>query len=402
MAMQLSDLQAAIQRLGLRWQAGVTANSDDSDIRAQSRVGAVPPAGESLADREEQARAALGAATATAATVPSAWDWRDVNGADYVTAIEDQGGCGSCVAFGTTATFEAQVQIALAEPDLGVDLSEAHLWFCYGSAHGAGACPGGGWWPDDSFPGLIPGIVPASCFPYTDQNQPCNLCANWSSQLTQISSWQTLNTQAAMKAFISGTGPMTACFTVYEDFYYYYTGGIYQYNAQTSGSVIGGHCVSIVGYNDAEQYWIAKNSWGSGWGENGYFQIEYGNCGIDAEMWGINGAVTSAVWPPRMSVAVEQLAGASGELAMQVTVTDAVHGTAIQGATVTVFHSGEASATGTTGPAGTVTLDYPGCIETIVIQTPKPHSITIPVPCSGVVTKSGYASAGFSTPRPEI
>jgi hypothetical protein len=200
------------------------------------------------------------------------------------------------VAFAAIATFEAQVQIAFHGPNLGVDLSEAHLWFCYGPPHGAGACPGGGWWPDDAFPGLIPGIVPSSCFPYTAANQPCNLCASWNTQLTHISSWTSLTSQAAMKAFIAQTGPMSACFTVYEDFYYHYTGGVYEYNAATSGNVVGGHCVSIVGYSDAGQYWICKNSWGSSWGEAGYFRIGYGDCGIDAEMWGINGTITSEVW----------------------------------------------------------------------------------------------------------
>jgi hypothetical protein len=114
--------------------------------------------------------------------------------------------------------------------------------------------------------------------------------------LTHISSWTSLTSQAAMKAFIAQTGPMSACFTVYEDFYYHYTGGVYEYNAATSGNVVGGHCVSIVGYSDAGQYWICKNSWGSSWGEAGYFRIGYGDCGIDAEMWGINGTITSEVW----------------------------------------------------------------------------------------------------------
>ena len=96
-----------------------------------------------------------------------------------------------------------------------------------------------------------------------------------------------------MKAFISSVGPMTTCFTVYEDFYYHYTSGVYTYNATTSGNVIGGHCVAIVGYDDAQQCWIAKNQWGTGWGESGFFRISYGSCGIDVEMWGINGTVTS-------------------------------------------------------------------------------------------------------------
>ena len=96
-----------------------------------------------------------------------------------------------------------------------------------------------------------------------------------------------------MKTYISTIGPMTACFTIYEDFFYYYTGGVYTYHEKTSGDVIGGHCVQIIGYDDAQKCWIAKNSWGTGWGEDGYFRIAYGSAGIDAEMWGIDGTITS-------------------------------------------------------------------------------------------------------------
>jgi hypothetical protein len=40
------------------------------------------------------------------------------------------------------------------------------------------------------------------------------------------------------------------------------------------------HEVVVVGYNDTGKYWIAKNSWGTGWNENGYFKVYYGNCSI--------------------------------------------------------------------------------------------------------------------------
>jgi Viral BACON domain/Papain family cysteine protease len=67
---------------------------------------------------------------------------------------------------------------------------------------------------------------------------------------------------------------------VYSDFYYY-AGGTYSYS---SGVYEGGHAVVIVGYSDAGQYFIVKNSWGTGWGmpdqskglaHTGYFQIAY-------------------------------------------------------------------------------------------------------------------------------
>ena len=40
----------------------------------------------------------------------------------------------------------------------------------------------------------------------------------------------------------------------------------------------------MVGYDDAGGFWICKNSWGTGWGEAGFFCIAYGQCGIN-HMW---------------------------------------------------------------------------------------------------------------------
>jgi C1A family cysteine protease len=72
---------------------------------------------------------------------------------------------------------------------------------------------------------------------------------------------------------------------VYDDFFHYVS-GVYHH---TTGGVQGGHCVCVVGYDDTQSCWICKNSWGPAWGENGFFRIKYGDCGIDAEMWGVNG-----------------------------------------------------------------------------------------------------------------
>lgn len=302
MPVELSTLQNQISTLGLLWRAGITTNSRHSFTLAQQRTGAVPPAGKpDLKAREQLSTQAETTALQTLKGAPiinpvhllppASLDWRNKSGQNYVTPIKDQGGCGSCVAFGTVAALESWIRIANSNANMQVDKSEAHLWFCYGPNMGAGACPAGGWWPDQSYTALQQGITDAACFPYTASPQPCRLLPAWQETLTHTTGWHSLSSQQDMKSYLAFNGPLTACFTVYEDFYYYYTGGIYTYNPQTSGNVVGGHCICIVGYDDTQRCWIAKNSWGGGWGESGFFQISYGSCGIDSEMWAINALI---------------------------------------------------------------------------------------------------------------
>src|SRR5205807_954196 len=137
--------------------------------KPQYLLGATPPPGapsleerESIAAARQHLPSAPAGPSAAGPAAPSAVDWRNWNGQNWVTPIEDQGGCGSCVAFGSIASFETHVRISRANSSSNVDLSEADLWFCYGPSHGAGACPAGGWWPQDAYPGLVQGVVDAA------------------------------------------------------------------------------------------------------------------------------------------------------------------------------------------------------------------------------------------------
>jgi len=54
-----------------------------------------------------------------------------------------------------------------------------------------------------------------------------------------------------------------------------------------SGKLEGGHAVKILGWGsiDGMDYWLCGNSWGTTWGEDGYFKIKMGDCGIDESVW---------------------------------------------------------------------------------------------------------------------
>jgi C1A family cysteine protease len=283
-------LWESVRAAGANWRPGHNAVTDLAPDDRRQRLGYVPgPDDPSLEARETMALARIIAHDVTAlAAAPAKIDWRSKDGSNYVNSIKDQGNCGSCVAFGTAAAMESRARISRSLPvnapggSALPDLSEAHLFYCGNTI--ADPCRNG-WWPTAALAfATSTGLVPASCFPYTPANQPCKPCDNWQSMLTKIATSRTLTNIADMKQCLLAAGPLITCFTVYEDFWAY-TGGVYQH---TSGANEGGHCVACVGFDDTKHAWLCKNSWGTGWGEGGFFWIGYGQCGIDASMWTVD------------------------------------------------------------------------------------------------------------------
>ena len=82
-----------------------------------------------------------------------------------------------------------------------------------------------------------------------------------------------------IKTELMTNGPMEVAFDVYEDFMTYKS-GIYQH---VTGKYLGGHAVKLVGWGveNGVEYWKIANSWNEDWGENGYFRIKMGECGIE-------------------------------------------------------------------------------------------------------------------------
>jgi C1A family cysteine protease len=280
--LDLQELRTDLEQAGRPWE--MDENTSMARLNEDERVirlGFVPPPDEM--SLEEAVRADEAAPTVTpdviaaeAIGAPAAFDHRNVGGSNFTTPVKDQGGCGSCVAFGTVAVMETTYRRQINDAGFAVDLSEAHLFYCHGAEEGRNCS--NGWWPDRALDkARDKGVTFESIYPYTGSQQACQVGSGWQNHLARVSGRTRLDTRAKMKDWLSTRGSITGCFIVYQDFFSY-SSGVYRH---VSGAERGGHCVEIIGYNDAQGCWICKNSWGTSWGENGFFRIAYGQCQIE-------------------------------------------------------------------------------------------------------------------------
>jgi len=277
----LEEVRRSLAAAGDPWEAGVTSMSVLTPEEQMARLGVRPPPG---TPDPASMPAPAGPQNAASVGAPASFFWGKPTANNYVTPVRDQGGCGSCVSFGTTAVVESMTRIQRGNPGLAVDYSEAQLFFCHGPATGA-SCSNG-WWPVHAFEAFkAKGVADEACFPYSAGATSCTACSDWANRATKITGYQDLtNNPAAIKDWISTKGPVSTCFYVYQDFFNYKS-GVYKH---VSGSLAGGHCVCIVGYDDAGGYWMCKNSWGPNWGDHGWFCIAYGDSNITS--WNVIGA----------------------------------------------------------------------------------------------------------------
>ena len=277
-AAEIDTINQAIREKGGQWIAGETSLTPLPPAERQKRVGLLYPSGQ----EEEEEIPALQDQGVQA--LPSSLDWRN-NGGNYATPIRDQGSCGSCWAFATTAATESAVILTLGTPGTDLNLAEQILVSCSGQ----GSC-GGGYIHSTSTYIRDTGLPLESCYSYTATNGNCSsACANWQSSTYKITGLSSVTQLVdSIKNALYTYGPLVTTMDVYQDFFNYRS-GIYSY---VSGSKAGGHAILVIGYDDGGQYFTCKNSWGTWWGESGYFRIAYSQLSSVVKF----GAYTIAYW----------------------------------------------------------------------------------------------------------
>ena len=276
MRLELSDLRDAIRAKGGAWTAEVTEISGYLDQAEDSGLFGLRIGEDEREAALQEAFKAESQSLAAAAPPPPGVDWRHHGGRNWVSPIKHQRTCGACIAFSTCAVLESRTKIDRDDPDFAIDLSEADLFFC-----GCGRCCRTGW----SFvPALnrclTDGVGDERAFPYVPRDQDCPPALSTQiTPLVRVSGWSSEASRLGRKQAIAKNGPVIAGMRVFEDFYYYRAGTY----SHTVGRFRGLHAVAVIGYDDAAGHWLVKNSWGPGWGDQGFFAIAYGECGIDSE-----------------------------------------------------------------------------------------------------------------------
>ncbi|MBN1350775.1 choice-of-anchor J domain-containing protein [candidate division KSB1 bacterium] len=289
----LDRIVQAIEQAGAKWRAAETPVSALSADDFRRRLGALIPDSESAAEMPTDALIQSG-------DFPTTFDWRSNDG-NWLTPAKDQGTCGNCWAFSVVGALEALYKIRSRDPNVEIDLSEQFLISCT-----EGSCEG--WYTNLACQFLHEtGLPHESCFEYmASDNRSCSeACPDWNERAHKIATWRWITSDSVnidqIKAAVL-ENPLPCYMTVYSDFAFYQS-GVYEH---VFGNRSGYHAVVIVGWEDnppegGSSCWIVKNSWGTDWGENGYFKIRRDACDIGT--WCIDMDIAGAdaqidVFPP--------------------------------------------------------------------------------------------------------
>lgn len=207
---------------------------------------------------------------AAPAAAPPPIDWRDKAS---LTPPEEQGDHMTCTSFALCGTMQDQ-HVIDRPGDKPLRLSAGYLHLCVGKLN-----------LDEPYD-LQPAVEAVESHPIPDARED-----DYSWDRTQddsslggyeIAGFTELDTVDAAKAALQ-KGPFVTTLELWEDLADWYGTGVFSH---VKGVSKGQHTVEVVGWHQAPDCWVVKNSFGTGWGDKGFALIAFGECQMLVEFCG--------------------------------------------------------------------------------------------------------------------
>jgi C1A family cysteine protease len=204
--------------------------------------------------------------------------------------VENQGQLGSCTA---NALIGALEFLELKGGALFVDLSRLFVYYNERLIEGTVDQDSGAFLRDGIKSLAKQGVCPEKEWPYritAFRKKPIATCYA-DARKHEITSYHRINTTDEMRNCLAEGFPFVFGFTVYSSFESAAVARSGVLNMPTRNErVVGGHAVVAVGYDDTQRRFIIRNSWGTDWGQKGYFTMPYeylGSRNLSDDFWTI-------------------------------------------------------------------------------------------------------------------